>query len=98
MAGRGTSAKPSEGGVENANFTLKAREGCAASVLHALTRCCLALKRNKPSRTVVVMPSCPECESHCLSHCGGCCMSSYAHSHFLFLRFRFLFCSSKNLA
>src|SRR6266545_5853889 len=44
--------------------------GRAASALLALTRCCLAATRDKPSRAVAVVPSCSECESHSLSHCG----------------------------
>ena len=43
--------------------------GRAASVLLALTHCWLVVKRDKPSRVVAVIPSCSDCESHCLSHC-----------------------------
>src|SRR2546430_9350534 len=42
--------------------------GRAALELLALTRCCLAVKRDKPSGAVAAVPSCSECESHSLSH------------------------------
>ena len=43
--------------------------GRAALELLALTRCCLAVKRDKPSGAVAAVPSCSECESHSLPHC-----------------------------